>query len=388
MNSLILNFLLKANKNKDKEREFIGSATAIVGISSNVLLFLIKLIVGVLINSISVISDSFNNLSDTLSSGISLYAIKSSSKPADREHPFGHGRSEYIAALIVSFFIMLVGWEFLKTSFGKIIHPEELGFSIFTTSMLFVTVLIKVWQYTFNKFIGNRIDSKVLVLTARDSLNDAVITTVTIISILFTYYTGFNIDGYIGFILSCILLYQGYTLIRDTISPLIGEAIDRELATQIREFIEKYDEVIGTHDLIVHNYGPQSNICTIHVEVSRELDLYLAHNIVDNIENDMYEELGIIATLHLDPVDINNQELNQVIVIVKDLIEKEKVPFSCHDFRMISMDTRSNIIFELEIPYNFDEEVARNFTIKCSEEIANYNQNFNCIINLEHSFVL
>ncbi|MFV0519210.1 MAG: cation diffusion facilitator family transporter [Lachnospirales bacterium] len=388
MNNLLVKVFLKFNYKKENKRDFLGVIASIVGICSNILLFLIKFFVGVAINSISVISDSFNNLSDTLASGISIYAINSAKKPPDKEHPFGHGRSEYIASLILSFIILIVGWEFFKTSLSKIFNPEKVGYNNFSIILLSITVAIKLWQYTFNSFVGKYISSKVITLTAKDSLNDAFITFVTIISILFTKYTGIIIDGYLGVVLSFFLIYQGYNLIKDTISPLLGEATDKEFATEIRNFIEKNDNVIGTHDLIVHNYGTHSNLCTVHVEVSQEMDLYLAHNIIDEIEKELLIEFGILATIHLDPVDVNNEDLNNVIQIVKDLITKEKVPFSSHDFRMIQSAERFNIVFELEIPYNFDEKVARMFTKKCGEAITFYNESYSCIINLEHSFIL
>ncbi len=392
MNKLITDFFLSQRKdikrNSKQEREFIGTLSAMIGIVSNVLLFIIKLIIGIVLNSISIISDSFNNLSDTFSSAVSFYGIKSSSKPADEEHPFGHGRGEYIAGLIVAFFILLVGWEFIQTSIKKIINHEDVRFSVITLAFLIFTILVKIWQYTFNNYAGKRINSKVLLLTAKDSLNDVYITTLTVVSILVTKFTGVVIDGYIGVLLSIMLIWQGYTLVKDTMSPLLGEAADRELANSIKNFIEAYDHVIGTHDLIVHNYGPNSNVCTIHVEVSNELDFNMAHDIIDQIEYDIQEKMGIMLTIHVDPIDTENEDLNNIKKIVEDFVDEIDAPFSPHDFRVVSMEGHMNIIFELEIPYKYDKAKAQKFIIDCRNKIKEYNSNYSCIINIEHSFVL
>ncbi len=392
MNKLITDYFLKRKKKIERdskaEREYVGTLSAMVGILSNILLFIIKLIIGIMSNSISIISDSFNNLSDSFSSAVSFYGIKSSSKPADKEHPFGHGRGEYIAGLIVAFFILLVGWEFIQTSIKKIINHEEIHFSIITLSFLIFTILVKIWQYTFNTYVGKRINSKVLLLTAKDSLNDVYITTLTVVSILVTKFTGVVIDGYIGVLLSLMLIWQGYTLVKDTMSPLLGEAADRELANSIKNFIEKYNKVLGTHDLVVHNYGPNNNVCTIHVEVSNELDFNEAHDIIDKIECDIQEKMGIMLTIHLDPIDTENEDLNNIKEIVQNLVIEKNVPFEPHDFRVVNMEGRMNLIFELEIPYKYDENKAKNFTMDCNTKIKEYNTNYSCIINIEHSFVL
>ncbi len=392
MNKLIVNFFLSRKKelqqNSKEERTYLGKISALVGVGSNILLFIIKFFVGLSINSISVVSDSFNNLSDTFSSLVSFYGIKSSSKPADREHPFGHGRGEYIAALVVAFFILLVGWEFIQTSISKIINKDVIKYSNLTLLFLCLTILVKIWQYTFNVFVGKKIESKVLILTAKDSLNDVFITTLTVVSILTTKFTGLVIDGYIGFILSCMLIWQGYTLVKDTISPLLGEAADRELANSIRSFIQKYDDVIGTHDLIVHNYGPNNNVCTIHVELDKNLDFNKAHDIVDNIELDIQNQLGIMLTIHVDPIDLNNEDLIKIKKIVDEFIAEKEVPFSAHDFRIVNMGNRKNLIFELEIPYKYDDQKAKLFTHACTKKIQNFNIEYSCIINIEHSFVL
>ncbi len=392
MNQLIINFISRNQKNLDEHsksyRMYLGQLSAVVGIASNIVLFLIKLGVGLSINSISVISDSFNNLSDTFASLVSFYGIKTASKPADKEHPFGHGRGEYIAALVVAFFILLVGWEFIQTSIRKILNHDTILFSYLTLALLILSILVKIWQYTFNMYVGKKINSKVLILTARDSLNDVVITSLTVISILVTKFTGFVIDGYVGVLLSCVLIWQGYELIKDTISPLLGEACDKELAMAIRSFINKYDEVIGTHDLIVHNYGPNINVCTIHVELDKNLDFNKAHDIIDTIEASIQEEMNIMLTVHIDPIDVDNKELEKIKKVIQNLIEIEKVDFYPHDFRIVNMEGRMNIIFELEIPYKYDMKNAEKFKVLCCKEIKAVNESYSCIINIEHSFVL
>ncbi|MFV0439914.1 MAG: cation diffusion facilitator family transporter [Lachnospirales bacterium] len=390
MNKYLINKLLskKYDINDPENRENIGIITAIIGVISNIFLFTVKIAIGLFMNSLSIMSDSFNNLSDSLSSCVSLFALNISQKPADEEHPFGHGRSEYIASFVVAFIILLIGWEFMQVSFKKILNPEQINFSANALLILFVTVIIKLWQYSFNMYVGKTIDSKVLVLTAKDSLNDVLITCVTILSVVLARLTGLIIDGYIGFVLSLWLVSQGFSLLKETISPLLGESIQREHANEIKKFVESYEHVIGTHDLLLHNYGPTSNMCTLHVEVPDTLSITMAHEIIDKIELDLLREKKITATLHMDPVDVDNEDIKNIKIIVMEQIQKELLPFYVHDFRLATINDSLTIIFDLEIPYKYNEEEVREFIEICTNKIDNYNSDIKCIINIEHSYIL
>ncbi|MFI3230270.1 MAG: cation diffusion facilitator family transporter [bacterium] len=304
MTKFLIKFFIKdyTNIKEDSVREQYGILGSIVGIISNIILFLIKLVTGNFINSIAIIADSFNNLLDSIASVISLIGFKLSSKPADKEHPFGHGRIEYICSFLVSIFIIGIGLEFLKDSFKNIFEPKELNFNLYTTMLLGVTILVKIWLSVFNKKLGEIIKSNSLIATSLDAKNDVIITSISMLAIIIFRITGINLDGQFGLVVSIFLIISGVNLSKEMISPLLGEAVDSEIIDEIKEIVLKYREIRGVHDIQVHNYGANKNIGSLHVEIMGNMCIKEAHDIVDELENKIYEKIGINVTIHIDPV--------------------------------------------------------------------------------------
>ncbi len=389
MTNILIKLFIKDYKNiKDENiRRKYGELGSFVGISSNIVLFIIKILVGTFIGSVAIMADSFNNLSDSLSSIITLVGFKLGAKPADEEHPFGHGRMEYISGLIVSFIIMLIGFEFLRTSFFKVINPENISFSYTTIFILLITVLIKVWQAFFNKKIGALINSHSLIATATDSRNDVIVTSVTILSLIIFKFFSINLDGYFGIIVSIFLMYSGFTLARETLSPLLGEAVDNELAEKIKSIALSYEGIIGVHDILVHNYGPNKSIASLHVEVPSDVNINKSHEIIDLIEKHIQKELNIFLTIHMDPVNINDDRIQPILNTIKDVFKKYNDELDTHDHRLVDGENRINFIFDLVIPYNFSKEKEINLISDIKSSVSKLDERYKCIINIEKSFI-
>ncbi len=389
MTNILIKLFIKDYKNiKDENiRRKYGELGSFVGISSNIVLFIIKILVGTFIGSVAIMADSFNNLSDSLSSIITLVGFKLGAKPADEEHPFGHGRMEYISGLIVSFVIMLIGFEFLRTSFFKVINPENISFSYTTIFILLITVLIKVWQAFFNKKIGALINSHSLIATATDSRNDVIVTSVTILSLIIFKFFNINLDGYFGIIVSIFLMYSGFTLAKETLSPLLGEAVDNELAEKIKSIALSYEGIIGVHDILVHNYGPNKSIASLHVEVPSDVNINKSHEIIDLIEKHIQKELNIFLTIHMDPVNINDDRIQPILNTIKDVFKKYNDELDTHDHRLVDGENRINFIFDLVIPYNFSKEKEINLISDIKSSVSKLDERYKCIINIEKSFI-
>ena len=389
MTNLLIRLFIKDYKNIKNEnvRKKYGELGSFVGICSNVLLFIIKFLVGVFINSVAIMADSFNNLSDSLSSIITLLGFKLGAKPADEEHPFGHGRMEYISGLIVSFIIMLIGFEFLKTSFFKIISPEDLTFSYSTIFILLITVMVKIWQTVFNAKIGKLINSHSLIATAADSRNDVLVTSVTILSLLIFKFFNLNLDGYFGIVVALFLMYSGFNLARETLSPLLGEAIDSELAEKIKSIALSYEGVIGVHDILVHNYGPNKSIASLHVEVPYNVDINKSHETIDLIEKRVQNELGIILTIHMDPVNINDKRITSIVEAIRFVCKAYDEGIDTHDHRLVDGENTINFIFDLVVPYNFSIEKENQLILDIKNKVSSLDKRYKCIINIEKSFI-
>ena len=389
MTTLLIKLFIKDYKNiKDENiRKKYGELGSFVGIGSNIVLFIIKFLIGVFINSVAIMADSFNNLSDSLSSIITLIGFKLGAKPADEEHPFGHGRMEYISGLIVSFIIMLIGFEFLKTSFFKIINPESISFSYLTIFILLITVIVKIWQAFFSKKIGILINSHSLIATATDSRNDVIVTSVTILSLVIFKMFGINLDGYLGLFVALFLMYSGFNLAKETLSPLLGEAIDNELAEKIKSIALSYDEVIGVHDILVHNYGPNKSMASLHVEVPNNIDINISHETIDLIEKRVQEELNIFLTIHMDPINIDDKRINTIVDTIKNVLTQYDEDLDTHDHRLIDGKNNINFIFDLVIPYNFSKEKETKLIKDIKNSVSNLDKRYKCIINIEKSFI-
>ena len=368
-------------------RTAYGVLSSVVGILCNVALFLVKLAAGVGLHSVSVLADAFNNLSDAGSSVISFVGVKMAEKPADEDHPFGHGRIEYIAALIVSFLVLEVGFSFLKDSVGKIREPEALYFQPGLVLLLLLSIGVKLWLGFFNRKLGEKIDSKVLKAVFTDSMGDVMTTAATIVSMVFFRFTGINIDGIIGAGVALVVMWAGIGIAKDTLAPLIGEAIDPEIYHKIKDFVEQYDGIIGTHDLIVHNYGPNRSMASIHAEVPSHVDIERSHEIIDRVERDAVERLGVFLVVHMDPIDTDNAEAREVRERVEAALGEVDAQCTLHDFRMVNGEKRVNLIFDLVVPFSYGEERQREIKEALCDKMDALDKRYQCVITVEHAYV-
>lgn len=379
-------------KNGDKVenqrvRTAYGILSSIVGIICNVILFLVKLFVGLVINSISVMADAFNNLSDAASSVISFFGVKLAGRPADKEHPFGHGRFEYISALAVAFLILQVGFSLFKDSVSKVLEPEVVKFNPVLVGILCLSVLIKVWLMIFNRKLGSRINSSVMKATAADSLGDIMVTLATIISAVIAGMTGWQIDGYMGLIVSVFVMIAGFRIAKDTLEPLLGQAVDREAYEKITKLVESYPGIVGTHDLIIHSYGPTHRMATIHAEVPNNINFEEAHETIDRIERDILGQLDIFLVIHMDPIEVNDamvlEKRELVIGIIKSLEPKATI----HDFRIVNGELQINLIFDLVIPFSYNREEEQSLLSSIKDEVRKQDTRLNCVITMENSYI-
>lgn len=336
-----------------KVRRSYGTLSSFVGIICNIFLFCAKYLLGTFSNSISIVSDAFNNLTDSAGCIVTLLGYKMSSKPADKNHPFGHGRMEYLSTLTIAIIILMVGFELLKNSFSKIIHPDELKFSIITIISLILSVCLKLWMSCFNNKLGKKINSGVLIATSKDSKTDAVATSATIIAIITSLFTKFPVDGVIGILVSIFIMKSGYDIIKDTIDDLLGKPADPELVKSIKEYIQQSDKIIGIHDLIIHNYGPGNMIASCHAEVRSDEDFIAVHDSIDIIEREIYSKLNILMTIHMDPVEVDNELVNKCKSRILEIVETINDSLCIHDFRIVTGETHTNLVFDLVVPYGF-----------------------------------
>lgn len=367
-------------------REQYGNMGSIVGIVSNAFLSLIKILVGFLFNSISITADGVNNLSDTSSSFITLVGFKIGGKPADREHPFGHARYEYISGLAVGFIILMLGVELVKTSFGKIIRPEPVEFSALMVAVLLVSIAIKLWQSRFNNIIANEISSSTLRATSLDSRNDAITTFAILISIVITKLTGLQIDGYMGLAVALFIIYSGINILRDILNPLLGDLPDSELINSIEKKLREYKGVINIHDLIVHNYGPGRYFATVHAEVDAREDILKSHDLIDNIERDFADDMGINMVIHLDPVITDDYEINHLKCLTDNIVKAIDENLSIHDFRVVKGTTHTNLIFDVEVPVDFCVQ-SKDLLNKIECEIKKENSTYFSVITVDRSYI-
>ena len=368
-------------------RTAYGVLASIVGIFCNVFLFAVKFAVGLILHSVSVTADAFNNLSDAGSSIISFVGVKMAEKPADKDHPFGHGRIEYIAALVVSFLVLEVGFTFLKDSFGKILHPETMNFQIVSVVILILSIAVKLWLGLFNRKLGEKIDSKVMMAVFTDSMGDVITTAATILSLIFFAVTDINIDGIVGVGVALVVMWAGVGIAKDTLEPLIGQAIDPEVYEKIKHFVEKYDGIEGTHDLIVHNYGPGRSMASIHAEVPNDVDIEQSHEIIDRIERDAAKELGIFLVIHMDPVEMKDKRVLKIRDKTVQLLHDLDPACTIHDFRMVHGEHQTNLIFDMVVPIDYDEKKKSDLSLQLMEKIKEVNPRYECVITVESDYV-
>ena len=368
-------------------RTAYGTLSSIVGIICNVILFGAKFLIGFLAGSISVMADAFNNLSDAASSIVGLVGVKMAEKPADKDHPFGHGRIEYISAFIVAFIVIQVGFSLFKTSLGKIFHPDDMAFNWISIVILLMSIGVKLWLALFNRKLGKRINSKVLLATSTDALGDVIATSSTILSMVVYGILAVNIDGIVGIAVSVVVMFAGVNIAKDTLAPLIGEAIDPKLYQEITNFVESFDGIEGTHDLIIHNYGPSRSMASIHAEVPNDVDIELSHEIIDQIEREAGRRFGMLLVIHMDPIETHDQRVRQFQQMVQSVLEELDSRLKFHDFRVVYGKEHVNLIFDLVVPREYNFAVQETLKTKISAMVREKDPRCQCVITAENSFV-
>lgn len=367
MNFLVRRFIKNYQDTKDANvRTNIGKLSGIVGIFSNLFLFVIKFVIGTIVHSVSIQADGVNNLTDAGSNIISILSFHLANKPADKDHPFGHERTETIASLFVGILILVLGFETAKESISKVIHPGSIDFRIASVIILLISIIVKFWMYAYNKKLSKTYDSSLLEATALDSISDVCGTTAVLVSTLLSPILHFNLDGYMGIVVSGIILYGAYGLLRDMINSLIGEAPDPELVHNIVDRIMAHPAIIGVHDMMLHNYGPNKIFASAHVEVDSSKDIFETHDHIDNIEREVKENMNIDLVLHMDPVKVNDPETELYRAKVVEAIHQIDPKWGFHDFRIVSGPTHVNLVFDLVIPFEekYSQEEIEDMLLK------------------------
>ena len=382
MSKLLIDIL----KNRGNSRESYGVLSGIVGIVCNLVLCVFKFVVGTMSSSISITADAINNLSDMASSTVTIAGAKLSAKPVDKEHPFGHGRLEYISALAVSGLILLMGFELAKSSLEKIINPEPLKFSIVYIVVLSASILVKLWMAYFNARLYKETNNINLKTVRQDSLNDCIATLATIVSLVVSHFFGLAwIDGAIGLGVSIVILIGGIGIVKDIIGPLLGQAPDKQFVEDLEKTIMEPEMIVGVHDLIVHDYGPGRVIASAHAEVSADVDIMQIHDVIDNVEKEIMKRFNTIICIHMDPIVVDDEEVERYRQMVTQVLNEYNSEYSFHDFRMVKGPTHTNLIFDLIVPFS-DTDFK-----KISEDIKalfkKQDDTIELVMTLEHPFV-
>lgn len=350
MTKLLLRLFAKGDPQLPQTRAKTGRLSGVVGIVCNVLLFALKLLVGILSGAVSITADAMNNLSDATSSVVTLVGFKLAEKPADEDHPYGHARYEYLSGLAVAAMIIVIGFELAKSSFEKILHPEAVAFSIPMLMVLVGSVAIKLWLGSFQKHLGQRIHSAALLAAATDSRNDVLATGAVLVALLVEYITTWQVDGYVGLGVAIFILYSGVSMAKQTISPLLGETASPELRELIIGVVCAEPKVLGYHDLMVHDYGPGQRFASMHVEMDEQESAMECHEIIDNLERICLNEHNVHLVIHYDPVVTGDAELEHMKKLVQQLLQQQDSRISIHDFRMVQGKGHTNLIFDVSLP--------------------------------------
>ena len=388
MGELILKLFVE---NKDlpelKKRERYGIVSGIVGILCNIILSVSKFFIGVISNSVSIMADGINNLSDASSNIVTILGTKLANKPVDAEHPFGHGRMEYISALVVAFLIFLMGFELGKSSVEKIINPQEVTFSIVSLVVLILSIVIKLWLAGFNDKIFKKTNNVNAKAVKQDSLNDCLATFAAIIALLISSFTDFiYADGIIGLIVAFVVVLAGIDIIKDIVGNLLGKAPDPELVKSIEDLMTKEKWIYGVHDLIIHDYGPGRIIASAHAEVPCDADILEVHEVIDRVEKEINSKLNIVICIHMDPIAVNDENINRYKKIISEVIEEYDKDFKFHDFRIVEGKKQTNVIFDLVIPHKYEK--TNDVILKeLREKVKEKKKEINLVITIEHSYV-
>lgn len=387
MITLLAKIFIKDTEDKSKLREAYGMLCGIVGVCFNIFLFVGKFLAGTFSNSIAITADAFNNLSDAGSSVVTLLGFKLAGAKPDTEHPFGHGRIEYISGLVVAAAILLMGYELIRDSIGKILHPEETEFTVLVAVILIASILVKLYMAYYNRSVGKKLDSTAMKAVATDSLSDMVATTVVLLASVFTHFTGIKIDGYCGLVVGFLVGYAGFDAARETLNPLLGQPPAREFVEKIDEIVMSHPEVCGMHDLIVHDYGPGRQMISLHAEVPAEGNILELHDVIDNIETELRRELGCEATIHMDPIVTSDEHVSETKAAMISLIKAIDEELSIHDFRMVTGESHTNLIFDVLAPFNFrltDEELLTEILQDVQEH---FGENYYVVAKVDHSYI-
>jgi len=373
MVTLLAKLFVHDNGDKNALRQAYGMLCGILGIVLNVMLFTGKFIAGVISNSIAITADAVNNLSDAGSSFVTLIGFKLAGQKPDTEHPYGHGRMEYISGLVVAAAILLMGYELAKDSISKIITPQETEFSWLVIAILLVSIGVKIYMFFYNNSVAKKIESPAMAATAKDSLSDSVATGVVLISGVVSHYTNIKIDGYCGLLVAVLIFYAGYTAAKDTLNPLLGQKASEEFEQEIEDIVMAHEEVCGIHDLFVHDYGPGRQIISLHAEVSAESDIMMIHDVIDNIEKELRVKLGCDATIHMDPIVTNDEHVNEMKANMVRIIKGIDARLSLHDFRMVDGPSHTNLIFDVVAPFDFgmsDEDLVKEIFVRTQSNLG------------------
>lgn len=370
----------------EKMRKSYGTLCSIVGILLNILLFVGKYFAGVISGSVAITADAFNNLSDAGSSFITMIGFVFAGKKPDPDHPFGHGRFEYVSGFIVSMAILFMGYELLKSSIDKILHPQAVDTSSISIIILLISIGVKIYMAFYNFRIGKQIDSTAMKATAIDSLSDTVATTVVLIAMIVMRYSQIHIDGVCGVVVALFIIYAGFCAAKDTMDPLLGQAPDREFVEKIESIVMSYDEVCGIHDLMVHDYGPGRCIISLHAEVPGNLDIFYIHDVIDCIEVRLREEMLCEAVIHMDPIETDNEEIKKIRKQVEKLVCQISEEMTIHDFRMVSGPSHTNLIFDAVLPYNL-KMTEKEVKDKIEELIEGMDGNYFAVVKIDQSYI-
>ena len=367
-------------------RQIYGTLCSVVGIMLNVLLFAGKYFAGAISGSIAITADAFNNLSDAGSSFITLIGFRFAGKKAESDHPFGHGRFEYISGFVVSMAILFMGFELAKSSISKIINPKTVDTGNLAMVILVISILVKLYMVIYNKRIGGRINSSAMKATAMDSLSDVCATTVVLVSMVVMRLTSHNIDGYAGVVVAIFIFWAGYNAAKDTIDPLLGKSPDPEFVEAVKEIVISHDNVVGIHDMVVHDYGPGRVMVSLHAEVPGDGDIFELHDAIDHIERELTEKLGCDAVIHMDPIEMDNEVVKELRDKVEDGVKLLIEGASIHDFRMVQGPTHTNLIFDVVVPYNIkmsNEEIKD----KISKMAQIIDKKYFVVLNVDRPYI-
>ena len=384
MTRLLLLLFVKDCRNTESAavHSAIGKLAGAAGVVCNSLLFIGKLIIGLIAGSVSIIADAVNNLSDASSSIVTLLGFRMAQRPADKDHPYGHARYEYLSGLVVAALILLVGADLAKSSVEKMIHPIAVEFSVITFIVLLGSIGMKIWMSAFFRSLGKQIHSTTLQATSVDSRNDAIASSTVLAGCIVEYFFHVNIDGYVGFIVAIFILYSGVNIAKETISPLLGKQADEELIERIHQLVLSHDKILGIHDLLVHDYGPGQCFASVHVELSADEDPLICHDIIDDIECDVLEKMNVHLVIHYDPVVQNDEEWDEMRQVVNDIIHNLDPRLSMHDFRLVRGSKQTQLVFDLAVPYSMTQQ-HRTLKNKRDEALAREGKNYVTVIRFD-----